>query len=73
MPRILVIIINALVKLVDRVMLIYRSFPLALDFRYFSYFSHVLEIDWLGSFSGIYFRNSFIIIIISLFYGIFCL
>jgi hypothetical protein len=35
MPRILAVITNALIKLVNFAILIWRSFPLALDFRYF--------------------------------------
>jgi hypothetical protein len=45
MPRILAVITNALIRLIDFVILIWRSFPLALGLRYLFYFFHVLEID----------------------------
>jgi hypothetical protein len=67
---ILTVTTNVFVGLAGRVMLIWRSFFLVLGFRYFSYFSYVLGIGWLGFFSDIYFRSFFITVIMSLFYGI---
>jgi hypothetical protein len=72
MPRILAVITNALIRLVGYTILICRSFSLTLGFKYSFYFFYVLKIGWLGFFSGIYFRNSFITVVISLFHGISC-
>jgi hypothetical protein len=70
MPRILAVIINALIGLVGFVILIWRSFPLALGRKYFFYFWDVREIRRLDFFSSISFLKVFMVSFMVWFYNI---
>jgi hypothetical protein len=69
--RILAVITNVFVRLVGRVMLIWRSFPLVLGLRYFFCSCGIRGIRRLDSFFSILFFKAFIIFLIIWFYGIF--
>jgi hypothetical protein len=61
MPRILAVIINVLIGLVNRVILIWRSFPLIPGLKYFFYSCGIRRIFRLDFFPAILSRKVFII------------